>query len=331
MMFRKSALPRLVLLAVVVGAIALVTLNRDKLNPDVLDAWLSDFGLWAPVIYVGLYALGTVVFAPGSLFALAGGAMFGPVLGTFLNLTGATIGASIAFLIARYLAGDWVARKTGGRLKRMITGVENEGWRFVAFVRLVPVFPFNLSNYAFGLTRIPFVSYVVTSFITMAPGALAYTWLGYAGREALGGNGSAIRYGLLALGLLAAIAFLPRIIKRLRGDDTAWIDTPTMRARLSEPAPLTILDVRGADEFTGPHGHIPGALNIPLEELEARLDAVVADLTGEVITVCRTDRRSASAARLLQDVGFTDVKVLKGGMVEWNALGLAVNPGVQVA
>jgi uncharacterized membrane protein YdjX (TVP38/TMEM64 family) len=216
-MMNKALFTRLLVLVVVAGAIALVTLNRDKLNPDALDTWLSGFGIWAPVVYVGLYALGAVVFAPGALFALAGGEMFGPVLGTILNLLGATLGASVAFLIARYLAGGWVAQKSGGRLKRMITGVENEGWRFVAFVRLVPVFPFNLSNYAFGLTRIPFVSYVVTSFITMAPGALAYTWLGYAGREALGGNGTAIRYGLLALGLLAAIAFLPRVIKRMRG------------------------------------------------------------------------------------------------------------------
>ncbi len=319
----RSLLARLSLLALIVTAIALVTLNRDALNPEALDAWLSGFGIWAPVIHVGLYALGTVVFAPGSLFALAGGAMFGPVLGTFLNLLGATIGASIAFLIARYLAGDRVAQKSGGRLKRMTRGVENEGWRFVAFVRLVPVFPFNLSNYAFGLTRIPFVSYMVTSLITMAPGALAYTWLGHAGREALGGNASAIRYGLLALGLLAAIAFLPRIVKRLRGDDIAWIDARATRARLAEAAPLTILDVRGADEFTGPHGHIPGALNIPLEELELRLDAVVADLKGEVITVCRTDRRSARAAWLLQEAGVAEVRVLKGGMVEWNALGYA--------
>ncbi len=328
---RKSLLPRLALLALVAVAIALVTLNRDRLNPEALDAWLSGFGLWAPVIYVGLYALGTVVFAPGSLFAFAGGAMFGPVLGTFLNLLGATIGASIAFLIARYLAGDWVAQKTGGRLKRMITGVENEGWRFVAFVRLVPVFPFNLSNYAFGLTRIPFVSYVVTSFITMAPGALAYTWLGYAGREALGGNASAIRYGLLALGLLAAIAFVPRIVKRMRGDDTAWIDAPTTQARLSATPPVTILDVRGADEFTGPHGHIPGALNIPLEELEARLEQVATSLTGEVITVCRTDRRSASAARLLREAGHSSVVVLKGGMVEWNARGFATDSRASAA
>lgn len=320
-MNRKSVLPRLLVLAAVAGAIALVTLNRDKLDPDVLDAWLSDFGIWAPLVYVGIYALGTVMFAPGSLFALAGGAMFGPVLGTILNLLGATIGASISLLIARYLAGEWVTQKTGGRLKRMITGVENEGWRFVAFVRLVPVFPFNLSNYAFGLTRIPFISYVVTSFITMAPGALAYTWLGYAGREALDGNSSAIRYGLLALSLLAVIAFVPRIIKRIHGGDTAWIDAPATLLRLTGPVPLTILDLRSPDEFTGPHGHIPGALNLPLEELKLRLDEVAANLKGDVITVCRTDRRSASAAQLLQAVGFANVKVLKGGMVVWNELG----------
>ncbi len=330
-MLNRSTFPRLALLVAVAAAIALVTLNRDKLDPALLDAWLSGFGLWAPVVYVGLYALGTVVFAPGSLFALAGGAMFGPVLGTLLNLTGATIGASIAFLIARYLAGDWVARKAGGRLKRMIAGVDNEGWRFVAFVRLVPVFPFNLSNFAFGLTRIPLVVYVVTSFITMTPGALAYTWLGHAGREALEGNASAIRYGLLALGLLAAIAFLPRIIKRMRGGDVAWIDAPSTLTRLADAAPPTIFDVRGADEFTGPHGHIPGAVNIPLEELEQRVDEVAADLKGEVITICRTDRRSASAARLLQGAGLADVKVLRGGMVDWNARGLVTNLIEQVA
>ncbi len=316
-------LQRLLVLAMVAGAIVLAALNRDQLNPQALDAWLSGFGLLAPLVYVGMYALGTVVFAPGSLFALAGGAMFGPVLGTVLNLVGATIGAAIALLIARYLAGDWVAQKTGGRLKRMITGVENEGWRFVAFVRLVPVFPFNLSNYAFGLTRIRFLSYVLTSFITMAPGALAYTWLGYAGREALDGNGSAIRYGLLALGLLAAIAFVPRIIKRMRGGDTAWIDAPATLTRLAGPPAPTLLDVRTVQEFTGPDGHIPGALNIPLEELEARLNQVAASLAGEVIIVCRTERRSASAARLLQAAGLGEVTVLKGGMVQWNALGFA--------
>ena len=327
----KAPFARLTVLSLMVAAVVLVTLNRDSLNPEALDAWLSGFGIWAPVIHVGLIALGTVFFAPGSLFALAGGAMFGPYLGTLFNLLGATIGAGIAFLIARYLAGDRVAEKTGGRLKRMIAGVESEGWRFVAFVRLVPVFPFNLSNYAFGLTRITFLSFVVTSFITVAPGALAYTWLGHAGREALGGNVSAIRYGLLGLGLLAAIAFLPRFVRRLRGGDTTWIDAPAAAHRLAQPAPLTILDVRNADEFTGPLGHIPGALNVPLADLERWLAKGAANLAPEIIAVCRTDRRSASAARLLQTHGHPDVKVLRAGMTGWTALGFSTEGHDKVA
>ncbi|MFZ2102267.1 MAG: VTT domain-containing protein [Oricola sp.] len=321
---RQGLLLRLVVLASVAGAIAFVTVNRDKFDPAGLDAWLSGMGIWAPVAYVAIYAAGTVAFAPGALFALAGGAMFGPVLGTILNLAGATIGAGISFLIARYVAGDWVRRKAGGRLKRLIDGVESEGWRFVAFVRLVPLFPFNLSNYAFGLTRIPFVSYVVTSFITMAPGALAYTWLGHAGREALGGNGSAIRYGLLALGLLAAIAFLPRLIGRLRANDVAWIEPGDLPGKIDSGAPPIIVDVRGRDEFTGPLGHIPGAINIPLGELHAGQGALQGDPEATIVLVCRTDKRSAAAARQLQTSGFADIRVLRGGMERWNSLGLEI-------
>jgi uncharacterized membrane protein YdjX (TVP38/TMEM64 family) len=174
-------------------------------------------GPLAPIGYVILYALATVAFVPGVLFSLVGGALFGPFLGTVWNLSGAMLGATLAFLIARYVAGDWVTRKAGGLLKRLIDGVDVEGWRFVAFVRLVPLFPFNLSNYALGLTRVPLHHYVIASLVCMVPGAIAYTWLGHAGRGALTGETDAVRYGLLALGLLAAIALLPRLIGQLRG------------------------------------------------------------------------------------------------------------------
>jgi uncharacterized membrane protein YdjX (TVP38/TMEM64 family) len=83
-------------------------------------------------------------------------------------------------------------------------------------VRLVPLFPFNLLNYALGLTRIRLSHYVLASFVCMFPGGLAYTYLGYAGREAAGGSEDAIQKGLIALGILAAVAFLPRLVKRLR-------------------------------------------------------------------------------------------------------------------
>jgi len=150
------------------------------------------------------------------VLTLAGGALFGPVWGTFLNLTGATIGATVAFLVSRYVASDWVTRKAGGRTKQLVEGVEAEGWRFVAFVRLVPLFPFNLLNYGLGLTRINVWHYAITSYVAMLPGVIAFTYLGYAGREAVGGGEGLIRKAMLGLALLAAVAFLPKLISRLR-------------------------------------------------------------------------------------------------------------------
>ncbi|GAK34395.1 hypothetical protein JCM17846_32600 [Iodidimonas nitroreducens] len=320
----RTVIPKLLLLASVAAAITWAALNRDRLDPAALDAALSGLGVWAPIAYVCLYAVGTVVFLPGSLFALAGGALFGPVWGAAFNLVGATIGASLAFLVARSIGGDWIARKAGGQLKRLIEGVEAEGWRFVAFVRLVPLFPFNLTNYALGLTRIRFLSYVMTSLICMAPGAIAYTWLGHAGREALSGDASAIRYGLLALGLLATIAVLPRLIKRLRQGGVTWTEPAELHQQLNKGQTTLVVDVRGTDEFTGPLGHIPGALNLPVDALSRRLSEIKAEQDKPLILVCRTDKRSAAAYAMLHDAGFKNVAVLRGGMERWNALGLKV-------
>jgi uncharacterized membrane protein YdjX (TVP38/TMEM64 family) len=252
----RAALPRLSLgLAILAGALWL-TLYRSQVDPGLIENVMRALGAWGPAAHVALFALGTVLFVPGVLFALTGGMLFGPVWGTILNLTGATLGATAAFLAARYLAGDWVCCKVGGRLDRFIAGVESEGWRFVAFVRLVPLLPFNLLNYALGLTRIPLIPYVLASLVCMAPGAAAYTWLGYAGREAAAGNVGAIRYGLLALGLLAAIALLPRLV-RLGGEASPqWIVAHELAACLDEAGNIAVVDVRGPDEFAGPLGHI---------------------------------------------------------------------------
>ncbi len=317
----KTHLPRILLALGIAAIIVWAFINRDQFDPAKLDTWLTSFGVLGPLVYVTLYAIGTVAFVPGSLFALAGGALFGPVWGSVLNLLGATLGSSLAFLMARYLAGDWVSRKAGGSLKKLVTGVEAEGWRFVAFVRLVPLFPFNLTNYALGLTRIGFLPYAITSFICMAPGAIAYTWLGYAGRQAMTGNGSAIKYGLMALGLLAAVAFLPRLFSRLKTTETGWIETGELNAQLRGGKALTILDVRGGDEFTGPLGHIPGALNIPLSEIPARLSEVNARNSNPVIVVCRTAKRSVLAAKLLNEAKVKDLRVLRGGMEQWTRSG----------
>jgi uncharacterized membrane protein YdjX (TVP38/TMEM64 family)/rhodanese-related sulfurtransferase len=320
-MIMSRLLPRVALVLLLVVAAAWAAMHRDQISLAALDAGLSKLGLWAPIGYIAVYAIAAVVFLPGSIFSLAGGALFGPYWGTLWNLLGATLGAALSFLAARYIVGDWVERKAGGLLKRLIDGVDEEGWRFVAFVRLVPLFPFNLANYALGLTRISFVQYLLATLICMVPGAIAYTWLGYAGRGALTGDADTVRYGLLALGLVAVIALLPRFMGRMRRS-FAWIGADELQRRIEHGEAITIIDVRGPDEFTGPLGHIPSARNIPVAELDSRLGELGGLERTPVVLVCKTDKRSANAAGTLGQAGFKQVSVLRRGMVQWNETGL---------
>jgi uncharacterized membrane protein YdjX (TVP38/TMEM64 family) len=322
MIVNNNHLMRIVLFLGLAAAATLAIIYRDQVDGAALEAWVRDAGPVAPLLFMVIYTLAAVLFLPGSVITLAGGALFGPVLGTFYNLTGATLGATLAFLIARYLASDWVAEKTGGRVQQLINGVEGEGWRFVAFVRLVPLFPFNLLNYALGLTRLRLLHYIVATYIFMLPGAIAYTYLGYAGREAVAGGEGMIQKGLLALALLAVVAFLPRLIGTLRRGP--MMDTEDFRQRLAAETDLLVLDVRTSEDFVGEQGHIDGAVNIPVEELQQRMAELGDHLEHPVAIVCRTDKRSAKAALLLTEEGFADVHVVRGGMTKWIEAGLPV-------
>jgi uncharacterized membrane protein YdjX (TVP38/TMEM64 family)/rhodanese-related sulfurtransferase len=316
---------RRVLLGVPIAAAALgAVMMRDRMDVAGIESVVRALGVWGPVGHVVLFALGTVLFVPGSLFGLVGGLLFGPIVGTILNLTGATLGATAAFLVARYVASDWVRTRAGGRLDRLVTGVEAEGWRFVALVRLVPIIPFNLLNYALGLTRINLLGYVFASLVCMVPGTLAYTWLGHAGRSGLSGDDTAIRYAMIGLAVLIAVALLPGLIRRLRGEDQRWIEVHDLAAR-RRAARIAIIDVRGPDEFSGPLGHIEGAHNIPLAEMNGRLGELKSLAEQPVVLVCLTDRRSSKAATILAQAGFRDVLVLRGGMAHWNDVGLPVD------
>jgi uncharacterized membrane protein YdjX (TVP38/TMEM64 family) len=212
----SAALPRVVLALALLAAIVWFAIHRAYFAPGHLEAELRALGRWAPPAFIAIYAAATVLFVPGSVLTLAGGALFGPLWGTLWNLIGAVLGATLAFMAARYVAADLVARRAGPRLKALAEGVEAEGWRFVAFVRLVPLFPFNLLNYALGLTRIGLAEYIFASAICMLPGTFAFTYLGYAGREAAAHGAGAIRNVALAVGLIAAVALLPQLMRRFR-------------------------------------------------------------------------------------------------------------------
>jgi uncharacterized membrane protein YdjX (TVP38/TMEM64 family) len=112
---------------VLLAAVGVALTQRGRFDSAALQAWVEGAGAAGPVLFMGLYAVATVLFLPGAVITLAGGALFGPLWGTLWNLTGATLGAALAFLIARYLGADWVTRRAGPRMQRL-----NDVWRLKA-------------------------------------------------------------------------------------------------------------------------------------------------------------------------------------------------------
>lgn len=213
-LFKLLSLVLLITAIVVAGLMV-----RDWFEFEKLNQLIQAQGKLAPIIFILIYACATVLFLPGSILTLTGGFVFGPILGLCYNLTGAVIGATVAFLIARYVASDWVAAKAGGKLKNLKDGVERQGWKFVAVVRLIPALPFNMLNYALGLTKVSVLGYVLASAVFMVPGAAAYTYLGHLGEEAVTGEPKEIITKIfIALSLLVFAAILPWLVKTLRKD-----------------------------------------------------------------------------------------------------------------
>ncbi len=323
----RRMLVRVVAVGGLASAIAWALAHRDAIDGPAVAAWLDGLGPWAALAFVGAYALAALLFLPGSALALAGGAAFGPVAGGALSLVGATLGATLAFLFARSIGGAWVERRLGGRMGDLVRGVEDDGWRFVAFVRLVPLFPYNLLNYALGLTRIPLGHYVAATAVCMIPGAAAFSYLGHAGREALTGTGAAIQAGLLGLALLATAIFVfPRLAGRLR--QRRHIAADELRELQDSGSRFTLLDLRSRDDFYGPSGHIPGAECIPIEELPEHLDEMASGERGPVIVCCTAHKRSTRGARILRGASVRGVRVLRGGVDSWRRQGhpLVVRP-----
>ena len=141
-----------------------------------LKSWIAQQGMWGPFIFVGVYALATVFAIPGSALTIAAGALFGSGIGVVTVIFGATFGASLCFLIARFMAHDAVAARLAKdeKFMRLDKLTEQNGAIIVAITRLVPIFPFNLLNYGFGLTGVPFRTYVGWSFLCMLPGTILY-------------------------------------------------------------------------------------------------------------------------------------------------------------
>lgn len=224
---KRSGLVKLIKLIALLVAIAIVVV-AVRLLPleswlETLNAWVAELGLVGMAVYAAVYAIATVLLAPGSLLTLAGGATFGLLPGFATVWTGATLGASLAFLASRHLARrrveSWVQSKPKfGAIDR---AVAKEGWKIVALTRLSPIFPFNFQNYAYGLTSVSFWPYVVASALGMIPGTFLYVYLGTLGRtslEAASGAESAetLKLALQLVGLAATLAVTVLITRTAR-------------------------------------------------------------------------------------------------------------------
>ncbi len=200
-------------------AVARLTGLSEYVSLDGLDrlrGWIDGFGAAAPLVFVAIYVVATVAFLPGTPLSLLAGLVFGPVFGTLWAVVGATIGATLAFLVSRYaargLVEGWTARD--GRVKRLDEEVERQGWRMLLVTRLVPIFPFNLQNYAYGLTKIGLPTYVLLTAVCIIPGAAVYTFA--AGSLASAGQypTRAFVYLGVAAVLFVALSLIPGRIQR---------------------------------------------------------------------------------------------------------------------
>ena len=212
-------------LLIMVAVLAAVVLTMKQLgifeylsieNMTKLTEWINSFGMIGPIILILIWIAACIFFLPGLPIALLGGLAFGPIYGTIYASIGGTLGATAAFLVARYVARGMVEEWVSGneQFKKIDEGVKEQGWRMLMITRLVPVFPFNLQNYAYGLTKIDLKTYVFVSWICMLPATIAFS---FAGGSVVSGQGDLTKT-LMYLGVAAIffvlLSLLPGIIKK---------------------------------------------------------------------------------------------------------------------
>jgi uncharacterized membrane protein YdjX (TVP38/TMEM64 family) len=223
---RKNAVARLIALVVIIIALFLAM----RFLP--VQQWLRTFNDWVTTmgtagifIFIGVYAVATVLLAPGAILTIGAGFAFGLWNGFLIVSAGATLGASLAFLVARFIARDKIEAiaKRNETFRTIDDAIGKEGAKLIFLLRLSPVIPFNLSNYFYGLTAVRFWPYVLASWIGMMPGTFLYVYIGTAGKAAVSAAAGteAMKHGwqywtFLGVGFVATIVVTVWVTKIAR-------------------------------------------------------------------------------------------------------------------
>ncbi|WP_070119616.1 TVP38/TMEM64 family protein [Bacillus marinisedimentorum] len=212
-------------LLAVIGAIAAVFLIawqtgilEQLKDVKAMQAWFEGFGVFGYIVFLLVFVAVAVFMLPASLLTIVAGITFGSIKGGLLALIGATIGAMAAFLIAKYVARGIIVNKfkDNAVFKKIDQGVEKNGESFLILTRLVPVFPYNVQNYAYGVTSLSFVKFSIVSLITMAPGAFIYAYM--AGQIVAEGFSTKLLLEFAAAGtILFLVSLIPKYIAKKKG------------------------------------------------------------------------------------------------------------------
>lgn len=203
-----------IILALVLFKTGAIEYLRDR---EKMETLIEGFGVWGPLVYIVTYTLVTVTGISAVPMTIVGGLVFGPLLGVIYTAVGAGIGLSLAFLIARYIAKDFIESKFGDTevFKKINEGVERDGWFILATTRLIPIFPFGIQNYVYGMTSIGFWQYSILSTIFILPGTSVYVIL--AGAVASGDTARAAKLAVIASLIFFGITVLTKIIAKRTG------------------------------------------------------------------------------------------------------------------
>ena len=164
------------IIAIVIG---LIWFSRSYLNisPTEIKEWILSFGMWAPILYIFLYTVRPLIFFPASVLSITGGLAFGALMGTVYTVIGATLGAVVAFLVAKKL-GKGVIKNSAGKVDQIQQQLEKNGFIYVLIFRLLPIFNFDLISYAAGLSKVRLLPFFLATLIGIIPGTFAYNFLG---------------------------------------------------------------------------------------------------------------------------------------------------------
>lgn len=226
-----KSVPTWLKIAIAVVALAALIVVGRQLGGYIprFAAWVESVGVWGPILFVLGYAVATVAFVPGSVLTMSAGAIFGLGKGTMLVFLGATLGTALAFLLARYAARSAIESRLANkpRFAAIDKAVARSGLKIVFLLRLSPAFPYNLLNYALGLTSVRFRDYILASF-GMLPGTFLYVYYGKiigslaAVTSGVQGEGGVERWWFLGVGLLATVAVtavVTRIARRALAEE----------------------------------------------------------------------------------------------------------------